>query len=69
MPEWISVKERLPEPGERVLTAFDNFVAEAFVNYSGVWMRNGFELDWCPPTHWMPLPEPPKEGGENEWGN
>ena len=62
MAEWISVEERLPEPGERVLVAVAcHFVGEAFVNKSGVWMRNGFEMDWCPPTYWMPLPEPPKE--------
>lgn len=58
-PRWISVKERMPEDGKNVLA------------YEG----GGFYfLDWCCDgkwvvasesiavvTHWMPLPEPPKE--------
>lgn len=56
-PKWISVEERLPEPGKWVLA------------YCGSY-ANWFVLNkWCgtewlhvmPVTHWMPLPEPPKE--------
>ena len=39
--QWISVKDRLPEPSEKVLTYGVKTV-----------------------THWMPLPEPPKEKPE-----
>lgn len=56
-PKWISVKEKHPDAGEWVLT------------YCGGY-ANWFDLNkWCgdcwlktmPITHWMPLPEPPKE--------
>ena len=65
--EWVSVEERLPEPGERVLAANGNFVGEAYMASNGAWMRhNGFpwEVD-----AWMPLPAPydrrPPEGEAN----
>ena len=57
MPKWVSVEERLPKNGQWVLT------------YCGGY-ANWFELNkWCgdswlkimPVTHWLPLPEPPKE--------
>lgn len=62
-PKWISVKERLPEDGQRVVGIAENgmtgimdyrddgtpFAARIF----GVYFSNI--------THWMPLPEPPKE--------
>ena len=68
--EWISVTERLPEEGDYVLCVLKGF------NYGGKiqvckfvpadkfkdkpyfeHFRNGFPSV----THWMPLPEPPKE--------
>lgn len=55
--EWVSVEERLPEPGERVLAAKGTFVGEAYLASNGAWMRHdGFpwEVD-----AWMPLPAPP----------
>ena len=63
--EWISVKDRLPETGERVLT-FDKWGhirdRELFMFKSGFIC---FRPDGLVPvkdiTHWMPLPEPPKE--------
>lgn len=56
--KWVSVKERLPENNCRVLVhvtgkPFD-IDADRLVNRK--WVRWG----WCV-THWMPLPEPPKE--------
>jgi|688.fasta_scaffold915698_2 hypothetical protein len=61
---WITVEERLPKDGERVLVA-DN-CPHADRRFIGV-LLNG---EWCDtncyilkgrryPTHWMPLPEPP----------
>lgn len=63
MLEWISVKERLPEPGERVLYCYRGFVGEGYVTRSGDWERAGIWTFYCP-SHWMPLPKPPKEGDE-----
>ena len=60
---WISVKDRLPEPGERVLVCI-GAVFEAFIDDAGKWQRYySAPLNEVlgEPTHWMPLPEPPKE--------
>lgn len=52
-PDWISVKDSLPEDGERVLvTECGRVFVERFDRLLG------FDT---PTTHWMPLPEPPKE--------
>ena len=59
---WISVKDELPKPIERVL-AFDNGglgVLSAIWSSNGNWYLEG-DLDVnANVTHWMPLPEPPK---------
>ena len=64
MTNWISVKDRLPVAKEVVLTyesAFDSMSmafrlpgTEEFIN-----VGDYYALDAV--THWMPLPEPPKE--------
>lgn len=88
--EWISVKDRLPEPGKIVLVhqvySWQQFEDGAAVTVGRLrptengrvsyWefqyyrpdFRDGTVLDngiICPGseyiTHWMPLPEPPKE--------
>jgi hypothetical protein len=56
MPQWISVKDRLPKIGAVVLVAKD--IGSVNTTYFGV---NGFRGE--PVTHWMPLPESPKEEG------
>jgi hypothetical protein len=61
VPRWISVEERLPEPGERVLVSNGGFVCESFLSQSGKWQRGGVDMFFMTPTHWMPLPEAPKE--------
>ena len=90
MSEWISVKDRLPEPGKIVLVhqvySWQRFEDGAAVTVGRLrptengrvsyWefqyyrpdFRDGTVLDngiICPGseyiTHWMPLPEPPKE--------
>lgn len=62
---WISVSERLPEPGVRVLASDGGFVGEFYINGRGQWRRYNvndasllmaLDILW-----WMPLPEPPRE--------
>lgn len=68
MPDaWISVKDRLPGVGQRVLTFDGHIVNIMCVSYDstkgwGTWDEDdhvGFPLDLV--THWRPLPDPPKE--------
>lgn len=62
-PEWISVKDRLPEKkNESYLCCVDSclFPGSQYISIrvfcdDGKWEANGTV------THWMPLPEPPKE--------
>ena len=69
--EWVSVEERLPEPGERVLATDCGFVGEFYITKRGKWQRynvNCFELLMALDIlYWMPLPAPPDlrppEGG------
>ena len=61
MGEWISVMERLPEDGVRVL-AWDRREESCRIAYlDSTWYMVGFDDDTpiCV-THWMPLPEPPE---------
>ena len=64
--EWISVKDRLPENGQWVLCKCRAEIYEVLRNDFGSWYHDinhtymsGFV------THWMPLPEPPKEEKED----
>ncbi|MBP5292241.1 MAG: DUF551 domain-containing protein [Lachnospiraceae bacterium] len=63
-PHWVSVKERLPEPGEYVLAwEWQGFcVVDRYIDIGdGRW---GLSNDGAIYTHWMPLPsapEPPQE--------
>lgn len=66
VPQWISVKDRLPEPDENPVLAGNaelGIVNMAWYHRSkGIWETpSGFS---CSFTHWMPLPKPPK--GEND---
>ena len=65
--EWIPVAERLPEIGQKCLIANREIVVRGWLRPDGVW-KTGVSSDelWSKfslyqPTHWMPLPEPPKE--------
>jgi hypothetical protein len=63
--EWISVKERLPPFNQSVLChcriygryigSYDRILDTGWGNWS-----DGKILGVLPPTHWMPLPKPPK---------
>ena len=61
--DWVSVYDRLPEPGERVLATDCGFVGEFYINKRGKWQRynvNCSELLMALDIlYWMPLPAPP----------
>ena len=80
---WIPCNERVPETDGPYLVAYDktgwigvyNFAQEkdfpSLTVQENAWWR--LDDDWNPQmlvgvTHWMPLPEPPEEGG-TESGN
>ena len=62
---WISVEDRLPELGERVLCTDGNCVFEQYRVLPscvyGVWDRMGLKSEMQDVTHWMPMPLPPQE--------
>ena len=65
MPEWISVKDRLPENGKMAICKTDWFYEICqWDAWSEVWFSptHIHKKDYV--THWMPLPEPPKEDAE-----
>lgn len=59
--EWISVKERLPEHNERVLVYRPN-MAESDIGPISIQWGWACRRKCSDTSHWMPLPEPPKEG-------
>lgn len=67
-PRWIPVTERLPDIGSNCLISpVSGCVAEGQFDGDG-WTqyRWSAKLDKDTITHWMPLPEPPKENGKSE---
>lgn len=67
MTNWISVKDRLPEPGELVIATAGALVCDAYIGAGGRWLR-GYGAEWQyvfgkdrPVTYWAKMPEPPKE--------
>ena len=59
--KWIPVSERLPEKGETVI-ALGSRGGVYTAQYKGsiYWHKLNARCHMCEPTHWMPLPEPPK---------
>lgn len=75
VPQWISVKDRLPEDGENVLIWYEYYrygsynrmytTYEIAYQFNGHWSGAGDSLGQKARVFaWMPLPEPPK--GEND---
>ena len=64
VPQWISVDDRLPEDGVRVLAAYDDGVVRIGIcrGYFPAVMSKKHEkaFGFAEVTHWMPLPEMPK---------
>ena len=65
LPRWIPVTERLPDISERVLVFCPLLDPDEIVGSTlaanGIWQcDDGQILGETEPTHWMPLPEPPR---------
>ena len=70
--EWISVEDRLPAHGDRILITDGELMATIDIDMKfmgdGVYLDafgfHGYEfecsMEWEDVTHWMPLPEPPR---------
>ena len=67
--EWIPVSERLPEKNRSALVYFDSgnmavgywYDKDECISFWQIWTDDGWVSDAdCEPTHWMPLPQPPK---------
>jgi hypothetical protein len=63
--EWIPVSERFPKSGTFAIVHTKNgVIGEGILVEEGCWYWPGCEecTEEIEVTHWMPLPEPPKEG-------
>jgi hypothetical protein len=71
-PQWISVEDRLPEHDQEVMTysATNNSMPSSMLmgitrytkQENTSYFYGGNPGDGYKVTHWMPLPQPPKEG-------
>ena len=76
MSEWISVKDRLPEPFVSVLIFVPSepspifeayYVSKGVFNATNIMHGNyGFLKVGDAVTHWMPMPDPPEVEGEKD---
>lgn len=66
VPKWISIQERLPQDGQKIVMINEKYPS---ITLQGIYKADktpdtirvlGFGIGKV--THWMPLPEPPKEG-------
>lgn len=66
-PEWDWILEgELPEDGQRILVnvkyrGHEAVQMDEYYNDDGCYLDSGYEIG-TEVTHWMPLPEPPKDG-------
>ena len=68
---WVSTKNGLPSCNRVYLIALKTpegppQVMEAYLDYGGTWWRGNVSLISEYVTHWMPLPEPPKEDDDHD---
>ena len=66
-PQWVSIYDKLPATGERVLATDGAYVGEMYINSRGKWQRYNvndsalmmaLDILW-----WRPMPQPPKMEG------
>lgn len=67
--KWIPCNERLPEDGRYLVTRFDFVTNTCFLDIlwyeKGVWWNRLYTGDFAV-IAWMPLPEPYREGEQDE---
>ena len=61
MPQWISVKDRLPDKSPMVLAMCTDGYELAYYGMYGQGWTNTLGTEHLNVTHWQPLPAPPKE--------
>jgi hypothetical protein len=67
--EWISVKEKLPNKGQRVLCSGISYCEDCYGSEGKaldiiLWLGDHFSCQRCglgEISHWMPLPNPPEK--------
>lgn len=67
-PQWISVKDRLPDSWDEYLVNIRNHRCElaTFTDFINSWCLTGSDAAGLEDdiTHWMPLPKPPTENSK-----
>lgn len=58
---WIPVTERLPEESGEYLAYCGEYDGICVIYYEILKTKSKWRTNWKEVTHWMPLPEPPKE--------
>ena len=63
VPRWIPVSERLPEDGQIVLTCKNGICeVQTYEARRNGWVSGRIFWSMAFVTHWMPLPDAPKDG-------
>ena len=59
---WIPVTERLPDENDVVLITDSLDVGTGYLVHGYGWISPFDDIETSHVSHWMPLPEPPKDG-------
>ncbi len=65
MSDWVKLAEKVPQDGQDVLCYFGEIIPMEVLLFNKsleCFQLSGQSMDLIaePPSHWMPLPEPPK---------